>query len=162
MTRNSTKATIRNWKAICRKLPYFHSTSLPVGSAPRLTARSEKFTSADDLAERRHDDVFDQRSDDLAERRADDHADCQVDDVALHCKFFEFFPETHGITPVLWEAASLRQWNAPTQSRRQLSETAGDAELIPRAGVSTGELRAGERGTPVRLEVETVAQLVLA
>src|ERR1700692_2566391 len=37
---------------------------------------------AHDVADWRHDHVFDQRTDDRAERAADDHADREIDDVA--------------------------------------------------------------------------------
>ena len=81
---------MRKSKQVCRNAPYLMSTSLPVGSLPSEMARSEKLIAADELAERRHENVADQRGDDLAERGADDHTDRQIDHVAFHGKFFEF------------------------------------------------------------------------
>ena len=66
------------------------STSLPVGSLPRETARSEKLmppmtlpSVGMNISPTSEETIF-------PEGRADDHADRQVDDIALHRKFFEF------------------------------------------------------------------------
>ncbi len=45
IVKNSTTAMMRKSNVVCKKAPYLTSTSLPAGSLPRSTARSEKFTS---------------------------------------------------------------------------------------------------------------------
>src|SRR5690606_38224483 len=54
---------------------------------------------ADEIPQRRRDDVVHERSHDLAKGSADDDADCHVDDVAFHRELAEFFDEAHWSLP---------------------------------------------------------------
>lgn len=53
--------------------------------------------SADENAQRRHDDIVNQRRSDFAEGTTDDHTDGEVDNIAAHGEGFEFGEEGHGV-----------------------------------------------------------------
>src|SRR5713226_1679156 len=60
------------------------------------------------LADGRHDHVFDQRRDYLSEGRADNHADRQIYDVATHGELLELFQ--HGRSPLFY---SIKIFDGP-------------------------------------------------